>query len=45
MNEKTPAETEIKEINNNNNNIDSLISVHPWYGSSPDVKVKMRKLT
>ena len=22
-----------------------IISVHPWYGSLPDVKVKMRKLT
>ena len=24
--------------NNNNNNKNGLISVHPWYGSSPDVK-------
>ena len=26
--------------NNNNNNNNGLISVHPWYGSSPDIKVK-----
>ena len=26
------------KINNNNNN--GLISVHPWYGSSPDIRVK-----
>ena len=32
--------------NNDNDNIDndndnnSLISVHPWYGSYPDIKVK-----
>ena len=24
--------------NNNNNNNNGLISVHPWYGSSPDIK-------
>ena len=24
--------------NNDNNNNNGLISVHPWYGSSPDVK-------
>ena len=27
-------------INNNNNNNNGLISVHPWYGSSPDIRVK-----
>ena len=26
--------------NNNNNNNNGLISVHPWYGSSPDIRVK-----
>ena len=26
--------------NNNNNNNNVLISVLPWYGSSPDIKVK-----
>ena len=26
--------------NNNNNNNNGLRSVHPWYGSSPDIKVK-----
>ena len=26
--------------NNNNNNNNGLISVHPWYVSSPDIKVK-----
>ena len=26
--------------NNNNNNNNGLISVHPWYGSSPAIKVK-----
>ena len=26
--------------NNNNNNNNGLISVNPWYGSSPDIKVK-----
>ena len=25
---------------NNNNNNNGLRSVHPWYGSSPDIKVK-----
>ena len=24
--------------NNNNNNNNGLVAVHPWYGSSPDVK-------
>ena len=28
------------ESNNNNNNNNGLISVHPWYGSSPDIKVE-----
>ena len=28
------------EIHNNNNNNNGLISVHPWYVSSPDIKVK-----
>ena len=28
------------KINNNNNNNNGLISVHPWYGSSPDIRVK-----
>ena len=31
--------------NNNNNNDDDdnngLMSVHPWYGSSPDIRVKL----
>ena len=31
---------EIEIHNNNNNNNNGLISVHPWYGSSPDIKVK-----
>ena len=26
--------------NNNNNNNNGLTSVHPWYGSSPDIRVK-----
>ena len=26
---------------NNDNNNNGLISVHPWYGSSPDIKVKL----
>ena len=26
--------------NNNNNNNNGLISVHPWYGSSPDIRLK-----
>jgi len=26
--------------NDNNNNNNGLISVHPWYGSLPDIKVK-----
>ena len=30
----------ISNNNNNNNNNNGLISVHPWYGSSPDIKVK-----
>ena len=30
----------ITNNNNNNNNNNGLISVHPWYGSSPDIKVK-----
>ena len=30
----------INNNNNNNNNNNGLISVHPWYGSSPDIKVK-----
>ena len=33
------VEIEINNNNNNNNN-NGLISVHPWYGSSPDIKVK-----
>ena len=31
---------EIEIHNNNNNNNNGLISVHPWYVSSPDIKVK-----
>ena len=27
--------------NNNKNNNNGLISVHPWYGSSPDIEVKL----
>ena len=27
--------------NNNNNDNNGLISVHPWYGSSPDIRVKL----
>ena len=30
----------INNNNNNNNHNNGLISVHPWYGSSPDIKVK-----
>ena len=26
--------------NNDNNNNNGLISVHPWHGSSPDIRVK-----
>ena len=26
--------------NDNDNDNNSLISVHPWYGSQPDIKVK-----
>ena len=32
--------TNYNNNNNNNNNNNGLISVHPWYGSSPDIKVK-----
>ena len=37
------AITNYNNNNNNNNNSynnNGLISVHPWYGSSPDIKVK-----
>ena len=31
---------ELVSLNNNNNNNNGLISVHPWYGSSPDIRVE-----
>ena len=34
------VEIEIHNNNNNNNNNNGLISVRPWYVSSPDIKVK-----
>ena len=30
--------------NDNNNNNNGLIPVYPWYGSSPDIKVKLIKI-